>query len=433
MTLCLIAFLLAPSSVSARRLVQASLIMEASSGKVLYSRNAHTKTPPASLTKMMTIYLMFEALSKKKYTLNSKLRVSRKAAGFPSILNLRLKAGGTISVKNAILGMIVRSANDAAIVIAEALGGTQNQFARIMTRKARALGMSNTTFKNASGWPQRGQITTAKDIAILSRALYHNFPQYSKLFATKTFTFRGRRYQNSNKLLGKVRGVDGLKTGFVNASGFNLAASAVRNGRRLIGVVLGGRTKWRRNKKMTEIINTGFSRYQKSPPMPTLKPKTAPNLFLRQARLDVKTPKLKPSTNRTTILLTSRKGGRAPLPSAPPSLKLIKAVHNVIPYPKPLPNSKRGTEPLKLKAVNDSWGIQVGAFRAENIARLAIKSAANKISLLSHGQVNIVPQKEANGTIYRARLSGLTKNEAKFACEILSNANVPCTTIQGGG
>lgn len=237
----------------------ASIVICAETGKILHEKNADAITPPASLTKMMTLYLTFNALKMGKITLDQDLLVSKHAtlAG-PS--KLWLKAGSTITVRQAIMAMVTKSANDASIVIAEALGkGSEAHFATLMTQQARYLGMTNTVFKNAHGLPHKPHNqTTARDMATLSRCLYKHFPEYFKYFKEPKFTYKGQVHANHNHLLGKIPGVDGIKTGFISASGFNLAASMVRNNRRIIAVVMGGESVKSRDNKMVKLLEATY-------------------------------------------------------------------------------------------------------------------------------------------------------------------------------
>jgi D-alanyl-D-alanine carboxypeptidase len=237
----------------------ASIIIDADTGRVLYEVNADTRNYPASLTKMMTLYMAFEALEKGKLRLNENLKVSKRASGMaPS--KLGLKRGQTIKVKDIILALVTKSANDAAVVLAEALAGTETRFAKRMTAKARELGMSRTNFRNASGLPNRRQLSTARDMAILAQALINRYPKYYHYFSTTNFSYKGRRHRNHNSLLTKYDGTDGIKTGYIRASGFNLVASAVRDGRRIIGVVFGGKSSRSRDKHMAKLLDRGFTR-----------------------------------------------------------------------------------------------------------------------------------------------------------------------------
>ncbi|MBL0318202.1 MAG: D-alanyl-D-alanine carboxypeptidase [Alphaproteobacteria bacterium] len=237
---------------------KAELIVDATNGKILYQKYAGETRYPASLTKMMTLYLVFDALKTGKLAMGQMLAVSEKAAEI-SPLKLGLKAGSRVSVEDVVLGMIVLSANDAAVVAAEALGGSEWQFAKQMTLTARKLGMNNTVFKNASGLPDDEQITTAYDLAILAMAIQRNHPEYYPLFSRTGFIFKGRRIKGHNRVLQHYRGAEGLKTGFIRASGYNLVTTARRNGFSLIGVVMGGDSIQSRDDKMIVLMNQGFN------------------------------------------------------------------------------------------------------------------------------------------------------------------------------
>ncbi|MCK0197579.1 SPOR domain-containing protein [Ancylobacter sp. 6x-1] len=231
----------------------ADIVVDANTGEVLHAENADALRHPASLTKVMTLYMLFEQLGAGKVRLDSELTVSQRAAA-QSPTKLGLRPGTTISVEDAIKGIVTRSANDAAMVIAENLAGDSETFAAMMTRKARSLGMSRTVFRNPNGLPDPQQVTTAHDLAILGRSIQERFPRYYPYFATKTFYYRGAAIGNHNRLLGKVEGVDGIKTGYTNASGFNLLTNVRRDGRHLVAVVLGGATAVSRDQKMTQLV-----------------------------------------------------------------------------------------------------------------------------------------------------------------------------------
>lgn len=238
-----------------------SIVICAKSGAIQHEHNADAITHPASLTKMMTLYLTFKAIKAGKLKLTQNLRVSKFAAQqIPC--KLWLKAGSTITVREAILALITKSANDAATALAENLGnGSEARFAQTMTLQARELGMSKTIFKNASGVPNKQQVTTARDMATLSRALYKDFPEYFHLFKTKKFVHKGVAHANHNHLLGKVDGVDGIKTGFICSSGFNLAASMTRGDRKIIAVVMGGESIKARDSKTTKLLESAYANF----------------------------------------------------------------------------------------------------------------------------------------------------------------------------
>ncbi|WP_108517886.1 D-alanyl-D-alanine carboxypeptidase [Bradyrhizobium algeriense] len=230
-----------------------SIIVDGNSGAVLSSNNPDGIRRPASLTKIMTLYLLFERLDAGKMKLDTEMEVSEHASE-QAPTKLGLKPGQTLKVEDAIKGLVTRSANDAAVVIAEAIAGDEAEFARLMTRKARALGMSKTTYRNASGLPNDEQLTTARDQATLGRAIQDRFPRYYRYFATTVFAYRGQSIRNHNRLLGNVEGVDGIKTGYTRASGFNLVSSMRRGNRHLIGVVLGGRSGGSRDATMRNLL-----------------------------------------------------------------------------------------------------------------------------------------------------------------------------------
>ena len=344
----------------------ASIVIDASNGRVLHAENPDRKAYPASLTKIMTLYMVFEALENGALTMNSKLKVSRRAARMPPS-KLGLRAGQTIKVKDAMLALMTKSANDVAVTVAEALGGTESNFARLMTRQARALGMSRTTFRNASGLPNGKQLSTARDMSKLARIVLRKFPKYYKYFSTRSFTYRGRAYNNHNKLLKSFLGTDGIKTGYTHASGFNLVASAVRDRRRLIGVVFGGKTGRSRDKHMKTLLTRAFAKAGKRGvtalvSAPRRKPRGTggrPVTPVAEARTPSATPTPTPSAaaslaaaslaaaRRVTIEAKAANGGtQAPAGGRPtanlPSLQALVAT----PAPKPAPRSGPESDPI---------------------------------------------------------------------------------------
>ncbi len=236
----------------------AALIVDGATGKVLYARNELLERHPASLTKMMTLYLLFDALKAGKITMQTQMPVSVHAQQ-QKPTKLSLRHGQTIDVDTAIRAIVIRSANDVAVVISEALGGTESHFAEMMNDKARQLGMRETNYHNASGLPDPLQITTASDLAMLARHLAYDFPQYFPYFGTSGFTYKGTYYPTHDNLIGRYAGADGIKTGYVGASGFNLATSVVRGDIHLIGIVMGGRTAVRRDQEMMHLMDSEFA------------------------------------------------------------------------------------------------------------------------------------------------------------------------------
>src|SRR5436190_7523971 len=230
-----------------------SIIVDGNSGATLSSNNPDGIRHPASLTKIMTLYLLFERLDAGKMKLDTEMDVSERASD-QAPTKLGLRPGQTIKVEDAIKGLVTRSANDAAVVIAEAIAGDEDDFAKLMTRKARALGMTKTVYRNANGLPNDEQVTTARDQATLGRAIQDRFPRYYRYFSTSVFNYRGQSIRNHNRLLGNVEGVDGIKTGYTRASGFNLVTSMRRGNRHLVGVVLGGRSGGSRDAIMRNLL-----------------------------------------------------------------------------------------------------------------------------------------------------------------------------------
>ena len=280
----------------------ADIVVDANSGNVLHSTNPDAQRHPASLTKIMTLYLLFEQLEAGKLKLDSQLKVSGEAAGqMPT--KLGLKPGTTIQVEDAIKGIITRSANDVAVVVAEAIAGDEDDFAKRMTRKAQALGMSRTVYKNASGLPDNDQVTTARDQSILGRAIQERFPKYYKYFSTRSFTFRGQSISNHNHLLGRVDGVDGIKTGYIGASGFNLVTSVHRGNRYLVAVVMGGSSAGSRDAKMRDLISDKIAQASTSRTAPMVAEGGAPS----GATIEPKVAKVEPKPDAKTESKAERK------------------------------------------------------------------------------------------------------------------------------
>ncbi|MBW8725727.1 MAG: D-alanyl-D-alanine carboxypeptidase [Inquilinus limosus] len=256
---CLALVLLAAPAEAASRF--AAYVIDARTGEVLHEENANQQLYPASLTKLMTLYLTFRALDRGDLTLDTRLAVSSYAAS-QSPTKLGLPTGSRIRVEDAVLGLVTQSANDASVVLAEAIGGSESRFTRLMTQQARALGMSRTNFSSTNGLPDPDNVSTAHDMAVLARALISDYPQYYPYFATKNFRYRGRNFPNHNRLMQSYAGMDGMKTGYIRAAGYNLVASAVRGRTRLIGVIFGGTSPIMRNAKMAELLDEAFESHE---------------------------------------------------------------------------------------------------------------------------------------------------------------------------
>ncbi|MEM7188210.1 MAG: D-alanyl-D-alanine carboxypeptidase family protein [Pseudomonadota bacterium] len=303
---------------------QASIVMDMRNGKVLYARSADRKVHPASLTKMMTLYLTFEAVRQGRIRLDQKVRVSRKASRQPAS-KLYLKAGQRVTIRSLIRATAIKSANDAAMVLAEAVGGSQHKFARMMTAKARALGMNNTVFKNPHGLTQAGHYSTARDMAILGRHLFYDFPKYYNIFKRRSDHAAGRRIWTTNRLLSTYAGADGIKTGYTRAAGYNLAASAHRGKKRILAVVLGARSSGDRARKVARLLDMGFSRAKTN--VRTAKPRQiAPATGSNRSRILVKRsplPPTKPGLQRSVAMAVAEVLA-SPAAAATPEVAVIK-------------------------------------------------------------------------------------------------------------
>lgn len=318
----------------------AAIVVDGATGKVLYARNPDAIRYPASLTKMMTLYMLFEALEKGKYTLQSQFNTSVRASQ-QSPTKLGLQPGESLSVDTAIKAIAVLSANDVAVVIAEALGGgNETYFASLMTERAHALGMTKTRFHNASGLPDTQQLTTARDMALLGRHLAYDFPQYFRYFATPQFTYNGRTYFTHDNIIARFGGTDGIKTGFTQMSGFNLVSSVVRNNKHVVGVVMGGMTAASRDNEMIRLLTATYTAAADNPTMladvsvPWQGGKGPANPFA-------------PATEDTGVMVAMLDSGRklpAPkiLPAIPPAIPAVQAapqptiqVASVVPREKP--------------------------------------------------------------------------------------------------
>ncbi len=389
------------------------IVIDAETGRVLSEMNADAITYPASLTKMMTLYVTFEALNSGRLRLDQYLPVSTEAAS-KSPTKLHLVAGDSVQVHDLILGIVTKSANDAAAVLAEGLAGSEPAFADRMTAKARQLGMTNTIYRNASGLPDPEQRTTARDVAQLALALYHDFPREYRYFATREFFFRGRVILTHNHLLDWYEGADGIKTGYIGASGFNLAASAVRNGHRLIGVVMGGASAGSRDREMAALLDQGFAEVgvaptlvaQHEPPAPSAAP-PAPVV----AETDTDQPE--PVRPREKIG------------------QLAKAARKIAAHLSPVAKAEAApiAHQLRTPAETDRWSIQLGAFRVESAAEQAARSAAVAPGARGKPVQIVQPSKGGKEHVYRARLLNFSPQEAQGACAALHKKKIECSVV----
>jgi D-alanyl-D-alanine carboxypeptidase len=376
----------------------AQMVLDAKTGRVLHAVNPDGLVHPASLAKIMTLYLVFEAMDKGQLSPYERIRVTKNAAAqSPSKLNVPV--GQTILARDAVLAVVAKSANDMAVALAERVAGGEADFARAMTDKARTLGMANTVFRNASGLPHPSQVTTARDMATLARALVRDFPHHYTVFATPEFVHAGVTHRNHNQLLGDYSGADGIKTGYIRASGYNLVASAVRDNRRVIGVVMGDRSPATRNARMSDLLDRGFE---------TL------------AGVRVAAFPDAPERIRTSVAQAAAKAKQpaqvATRSSSPPAKTLSR------------PQIETA------QASGGQWMIQVGAFHRYALAEKAAQNAAKLApATLVNGEIKIVPTSPKKGKpIYRARIAGLSKSEAAKACAALQAKNMACIRAPDG-
>jgi len=456
-----------------------SIVIDADSGMVLSQSNADKTLHPASLTKMMTLLITFEALDRGDVTLNDRITISRRAASMvPSKLDL--PAGSRIKIKDAIYSLVTKSANDVAVALAEHLGGSESRFGVIMTNRARSIGMRKTRFKNASGLHHPSQVTSPRDMAKLGQYILQRYPHYYKYFSTRSFTYKGKTYRNHNRLLESYKGMDGFKTGYINASGFNLVASARRDGRRLIGVVFGGRTGKTRNAHMAAILDQGFAKAKRTRITAVLnppKPPRKPGMGIAEAIVTNKKPDyaslsaLNQKQSDTKIHVPAKDAQRKEIIK---SYKVANATLNndrlkeIATGNKPVTMTKISTETLQTKADHPSkrvetalmsaaihkreiypvdysnevksrgeslpnkparplnsvgrWSVQIGAFASRLATDDALRLALTRLpSTMTNASPMAVPLRTKDGMVFRARLGGLTRDEAYKACNYIKD------------
>ncbi|MCB1782715.1 MAG: D-alanyl-D-alanine carboxypeptidase [Alphaproteobacteria bacterium] len=448
-----------------------AIILDADTGVILYQDRADKHLHPASLTKMMTLLLTFDALKEGKLGLHDRVRISKHAASMaPS--KLGLEPGSTISVNDAIYALVTKSANDVAVALAEKLGRTEGNFARMMTRRAQLLGMHGTVFKNASGLHDKQQVTTPRDMSKLALSLVRDYPQYYGYFSTRAFTYQGKTYRNHNHLMSRYAGMDGLKTGYIGPSGFNLAATAVRNDRRLIGVVFGGHSAKSRDDHMAKLLDAGFEKIRntrapallaKNVPVPIKKPGNATdNAYGLAALSDVQSEDqtdLEDMVARnsdednistdwafldqhgkdnmfsrmigegdydiavrrrieTGLIAISAQKGEA-FPFRPQPAQVAVAAPKAVSYAAQEP---RQVLSAPAQSTHD-WAIQVGAYSSRESALQAVAKSLSVLpnSLKQVSSTSVAPVQTSQGWIFRGRLHGYSKDMAQQACSILSD------------
>jgi len=446
----------------------AAMVMDARSGEVLHSRNADTRLHPASLTKMMTLYIAFEAIKHGEISLDTKIRVSKKAAAEPPS-KLGLKSGQRIALRYLIRAAAVKSANDAATAIGEAISGSEAAFARRMNRTAKALGMTRTTFKNANGLTEAGHMSTARDMTILGRHMFYDHPDYYNLFSRVTTTVGGKTIANTNrKFLGAYKGADGIKTGYTRAAGFNLVASAERGQERILATVFGGRSTASRNAKVAELLDLGFRRAPsrvavKKPSLPTYQGGTGAGAgktlrvsgAVKKTMRPIRRPTAPAAEPDSDMLLAIKDGVNDAIAEAttPAPAELAgTTTARATPIPRPATTSVETTAVTRAVATTVApavtsapaptpsqriitrastsggrhWGISLGEYTSRNKAeRVLLKTALSEIETLDEALRKVVSRRSG----HEASFVGMTQARAELACRRLSARGLGCTLI----
>ncbi|MER9522438.1 D-alanyl-D-alanine carboxypeptidase [Mesorhizobium sp. M0292] len=450
----------AASSMAAR---SSAIVVDAKTGAVLYSSDANGRRYPASLTKMMTLYLTFEAMAKGRISRNTPVPFSAKAAAEPPT-KLGVKAGGAVSVETAILSMVTKSANDSATALGELLGGSESNFARMMTAKARALGMDGTVFRNANGLPDPGQFTTAHDMAMLGIALREHFPQYYGYFSQRSFLYGRQRINGHNRLLGRIKGVDGIKTGYTRASGFNLVSSVSDGNRRLVAVVMGGTSGRSRDNQMAGLINAYMPRASTRGGGALVAKAGGDNPVKALAKVflpkhDAPTPDGKPiveddpvasNDDPTSADEQSAEGQSADeqtvaaVEEPAPVVKTRKVKTVIVTAPKvetaqivaayaePTPVSPQAVDPVNTASVPAGWAVQVASSPKQSEAQAFLDKTAKLAPKVLGAASGFTVAFEKDGeTYYRARFGGFRSKDAAWnACNALKKKKIACYAVQ---
>jgi D-alanyl-D-alanine carboxypeptidase len=434
----------------------AAYVIDARTGEVLHARNADTRLHPASLTKMMTLYLAFEAIEKGEISLDTMVTISKNAAAEPPS-KLGLKSGQKIAMRYLIRAASVKSANDAATAIGEALSGSEARFARRMTRTAKALGMSRTTFKNAHGLTEKGHMSTAHDMTILGRHILYDYPQYYNLFSRRTTDAGMREVSNTNRrLLASYKGADGIKTGYTRAAGSNLVASAERGNERIIATVFGGKSSASRNAKVAELLDLGFRRAPtnarlRKPNAPAYVAESVPSGAGKTIRLNVavKTsirPQARPKSAAAPLLLAAAPKTESNVLPADINTALVAAqadapkIENIqqvaavstrpAARPKNLVLARAAPQPEVITRISTSggrhWGVNVGRYTSRYKAeRVLLKTALAEMATLDGSLRKVVRSNRG----FDANFLGMTRETADLACRRLKARNVTCFMV----
>lgn len=462
--------IVAADAASALAAKSAAIVVDAKTGKVLYSADANGRRYPASLTKMMTLYLTFEALAKGRISKNTPVPYSAHAASEPPT-KLGVRAGGSVPVETAILSMVTKSANDSATALGELLGGSEDNFARMMTAKARQLGMNGTVFRNANGLPDPGQFTTAHDMAMLGIALREHFPQYYGYFSQRSFLYGRQRINGHNRLLGRIKGVDGIKTGYTRASGYNLVSSVADGDRRLVAVVMGGASGRSRDNQMASLINTYLPRTSTRGGGNLIAKAGGDNPIKALAKVflpkhDAPTPDEKPAVEDTEVasaddnapaaeetrpVIQVRKVktvavaamAPAPAPQETPSQIETKSQtetpsqtestsQTVAAYAEPAPAAAPAVDPVKTSSVPSGWVVQVASSPTQSGAQALLnKTSKQAPKILADASGFTVAFDKDGVTYYRARFGGFGSKDAAWkACDALKRKKISCYAVQ---
>jgi D-alanyl-D-alanine carboxypeptidase len=403
--------------------IAASIVVDMNAGSILHAHQADVPRYPASLTKIMTIYVLFSYLKAGKMSLDTDLVVTPHAAS-QAPTKLGLKPGSSIKVSDAIKALATHSANDAAAVVAENIAGTEENFGRLMTQTARHLGMSNTTFRNASGLPNPEQITTARDMAILAMHVIRDYPDYYAFFETKSFSYRGRSYRNHNKLLYGYRGTDGIKTGYTRASGFNLTASVKRDNKHLVAVVLGGRTGAQRDAAMRSLLDRHFTKAS------TAKPQS------RSLIASLVSPR--PPARKPAFALAGPTGPAAdptppakPAPAAPTAQAAAAAATPVIKASLPAPAAAPKRAAVRRAQFDGAFHVQVGAYMSQGEAENRLGMVQQRAGDLLGGHLPFTATfVKGDKEWYRARFAGFSEDRARDTCAALKKRSLDCVVMR---
>ncbi len=422
---------------------QAAIVMDMRDGTVFYQDDADRRQPPASLTKMMTLYLTFEAVRDGRISLDQKFRVSRHAAAQPAS-KLYLKAGQQVKVRDLIRAAAIKSANDCAMVLAEGVGGSEKAFAQMMTRKAHALGMKNTTFKNPHGLTAPGHLSTARDMATLARHLFFDFPEYYNIFSRTNDTAAGKRVWTTNRLLSSYPGADGIKTGYTGAAGYNLAASAHRGQERVLAVVLGAPSSRARNRKVAELLDLGFS---KAPSRARIvKPKTGARVLVASAPVPPEKPEGPESGLEmlAAAFVPSAEAATPPITAAVASTSLWAPRNAGLPRPRggtlraatdaagvPMPPRRPGRRVAAAgNARWSGWAAEIGPYTSETAALASLADIAGQ----RIGDASVFKVRQSGGRngqqVYSLHLAGLSEGGAAQLCGVVSASDMGCDIMQ---